>query len=181
MKPSSIICAVITLALCLISGIRTAEAQRSNDAVSAIRQRHATINQSLAKYKAIKKELLGFSAEGGELTVYTEGPAIRKIVARFYGEMGRALEEYYYWDNELQFVYRKEDTYSEAMSGKVSSSVETRFYFEDDKLIRWLDRKGKPMRPGSEQFAEQEKKYLRNSQLFAAEARSGKATIEAPE
>ena len=181
MNASSIVPAVFFLAICSMGRMQSAEAQNSRDVVSAIRQRYATINQNLAKYRTVKKELMGFSTEGGELTAYSEGPEIRKIVALFQGESGRALEEYYYWNDELQFVYRKDDTYSEPRSGKVTSSVETRFYFENGKLIRWLNNKGKPMRSGSDQFAEHQKTYLSNSALFVAGARSRKATIEAPE
>ena len=181
MNASSIARVVSLLAICWLTGLQSAPAQNSSDPVRAIRQRYAAINQNLANYSTVSKELVGFSTEGGELTAYSEGAAIRKIVARFQGETGRALEEYYYWDDELQFVYRKDDTYSEPMSGKVTSSVETRFYFDNGELIRWLNSEGKPMRRGSDQFAERQKKYLANSTLFVAGARSTKATIEAPE
>lgn len=181
MKASSTVYAALLIPMLWISGMQFAQAQSSRDAVSVIRQRYATINQNLARYKTVKKELLGFSTEGGELIAYSDGAAVRKIVARYQGEGGRALEEYYYWDDELVFVYRKEDSYSEPMSGKVTRSAESRFYFESGELIRWLGDKGTPMRRGSDQFAEQQRTYLRNSQLFLNGARSGKATIEAPE
>lgn len=169
------------MALVWISGLPLVQAQNSRDSVRVVRQRYAVINQDLAKYRTVKKELEGFSTEGGELTAYTEGTAIRKIVARFQGESGRALEEYYYWDDKLQFVYRKEETYSAPMSGKVTNSVETRSYFQNGELIRWLNSKVKPMRRGSDQYTEHETRCLRNSEIFVTGVRSTKATIEAPE
>ena len=167
----------------LLAVVASTHAQDRDEqrAVSVIRERYAAINEELPKYKAVKKELVGFSTEGGELTAYFEGLKIRKIVARFQGESGGALEEYYFWHDELQFVYRKDDTYTEPMSGKVAGSAETRFYFEKGELIRWLTGKRKPMRRGSDQFREEQKKYLSSSQLFLAGARSRKPTIEAPE
>ena len=173
--------ALVASLLLAIPASAPAQDHDEQRSVAVIRERYATIDRGLSKYKTVKKELAGFSTEGGELTAYFEGPQIRKIVARFQGESGRALEEYYYWEDELQFVYRKEDSYKEPMSGKVARSVETRFYFEDGKLIRWLNSKGKPMRRGTAQFAEEQKKYLGFSRLFVAGARSNKATIEAPE
>ena len=181
MKIPLIVCAVVVLATCSISGLQMAQAQDSSEAISSIRQRYAAINQNLPKCKTVKKKLSGFSTEGGELIAYSEGSALRKIVARFYGETGRALEEYYYWDDQLQFVYRKEDRYSEPMSGKVTNTTETRFYFDKGELIRWLDGEGKPMRRGSDEFTEQQKKHLSNSEIFVAGARATKATVEAPE
>ena len=181
MKAPRISSIVTVVAMTWISALPSAQAQNSGETVAVIRQRYATINQNLTKYRTVKKELEGFSTEGGELTAYTEGRAIRKIVARFQGESGRALEEYYYWDDKLQFVYRKEDTYSEPMSGKVTSSVETRSYFENGELIRWLNGEAKPMRRGSDPFREHETRCLRNSEIFVTGARSTTATIKAPE
>ena len=183
MKTSVSVRFTSAVVLCWLTGLVSLPAQNSReaDAVSVIRTRYAAINQNVSKYKTVKKELAGFSTEGGELTAYFEGNAIRKIAAKHQGETGRWFEEYYYWDDELQFVYHKRDNYSEPMSGKVTSSVETRFYFDDGQLIRWLNSKGKPMRRGTDEFAEQQKEYLSNSELFVAGARSNDATIEKPE
>ncbi len=154
-------------------------ADPETEAVAAIRQRYATINQNLSRYKAVRKELAGFSTEGGELTVYFEGAAIRKIAVKHQGETGRSFEEYYYLGDGFLFVYRKEDTYSEPLSGKVVETRETRFYFEDGELVRWLDEKGKRVPRDDSEFAEQQEKYLSNSKDFQAAARSEKTTIEA--
>jgi hypothetical protein len=77
------------------------------------------------------------------------------------------------------FVYRKQDTYSKPMSGKVVKTQETRFYFADGELVRWLDEKGKRVPRDDSEFVEQKEKYLNNSKVFLAAARSEKATIEA--
>ena len=171
------------LILCWLTSIVSASAENSGegDVIAAIRKRYATINQNLSKYKQVKKELAGFSTEGGELTAYFEGDAIRKIAAKYYGETGRAFEEYYYWDGELQFVYRKSDTYSEPMSGKVVKTQETRFYFKEDQLIRSLDEKGKRVKRDNSEFAEHQTEYTSNSAIFTAGARSEKTTIEKPD
>jgi len=154
-------------------------ADPETEAVAAIRQGYATINKNLSRYKTVRKELAGFSTEGGGLTVYFEGTAIRKIATKHQGETGRSFEEYYYLDDGFMFVYRKEDTYSEPMSGKVVQTRETRFYFEDGELVRWLDENGKRVPRNDRKWAEQQEQYFNNSKDLQAAARSEKTTIEA--
>ena len=67
---------------------------QDKDSIPAIRQRYANINKSLAKYKVVKKELAGFSTEGGELTAYFDGQAIVKIVTTNYGETNSFLRNF---------------------------------------------------------------------------------------
>jgi hypothetical protein len=162
-----------------MSWVATSSAQTA-DAIQSIRKQYATINKRVARYKKVRKELSGFSAEGGRLIAYVDGPAIVKIAATYYGETGRTEEEYYYQNEKLIFVYRKESTYSRPMSGKVIRTKENRFYFENDQLIKWLDENGKEVSPGAESKKEQDD-YLATSNNFLTGARSKNPTIEAPE
>ncbi|HZG51158.1 MAG TPA: hypothetical protein VEZ40_03385 [Pyrinomonadaceae bacterium] len=150
------------------------------DAISSIRQRYAIINRSLGKYRRVKKELSGFSTEGGELVAYFDGKVVMKIATINLGETGRSFEDFYYWDEKLIFVFRKEDTYTEPFSGKVARSTENRFYFSDGKLIRWIDEKARPVAPGGSEYREKQNNYLRASARLVADSRSLKTIIEAP-
>ena len=151
---------------------------QTEDLISAIREQYATINKSVARYKSVKKELSGFSAEGGTLVAYFAGPKIMKIVATHYGEGGKALEEYYYWDDRLIFVFRKDSTYDKPGSGKVVSTAENRFYFGNDRLVRWIDENAKQIPSSNSEYLEKEKDYLKFSREFTDGARSQKPTIE---
>ena len=146
--------------------------------IISIRQQYAAINKRAARYRKGKKELSGYSLEGGELIAYFDGPAVVKIVARHFGESGNTLEEYYYLNGQLIFVFEKVSRYSRPLSGKVVSAVENRFYFQDDNLIRWLGEKGKEVRV-SEDYRLKERVLLQNSNEFVSGARSTKGVIEA--
>ena len=150
-------------------------------AVSAIRRWYAAINRNLPKYRVVKKELSGFSTEGGELVAYFDGASVAKMAANHLGETGRSFEEFYYHDGKLIFVFRRQETYDEPMSGKVSKTAEDRFYFNDGRLIRWLDRRGRAVAPGSGEYLEAQARYLDSSRRFVEGARSQKSTVEAPE
>lgn len=146
--------------------------------IQAIRQTYAATNRKLARYKKVRKDLSGFSTEGGELVAYFDGAAIVKIATTYYGEMGKSYEEYYYRDGKLIFVFRKESKYNRPLSGKMISTALSRFYFHDDKLIRWIDEKGKQVPADSSEYAETQSEYLKSSSQFTEGARSKNSTIE---
>ena len=107
--------------------------------IKVIRTRCDGVERSLKRCKQVNLELPGESTEGGELTAYFSGKSLRKLAAHYYGETGQALEEYYFWDGRLFFVVRVVSRYDKPLSGVVKSKTEERFYFDDDRLIRWLD------------------------------------------
>ena len=154
-------------------------AAQAADPIQEIRQQYAAINRRQKRYKRVKKQLSGFSLEGGELVAYFDGPSIVKIVANHYGEGGSAVEEYYFSRDQLLFVFRKDQRYDRPLSGKVVRTEETRFYFDNDRLLRWLDEKGEQVSLTTDEAKQKRTDYLETSSKFLAGARSKNATIEA--
>lgn len=180
------ILAIATLALFISSGWAngsvpaSADSPQEKHSISSIRQRYAAINKSLSKYKVVKKELAGFSTEGGELTAYFDGPNIVKMAVANYGETNSFFEEFYYRDGKLIFVFRKQEIYDEPMK-KVVKTKENRFYFSDDELIRWVNENAKHVAPSNGEYLERQTHYLATSKRFTEGARAQASTIEAPE
>lgn len=172
---------IALLALLLsVSGLQLAGAQ-TQDPIESIRQHYANINQNVTRYRRVKKNLSGYSAEGGELIAYFHGPSVMKMVATFFGETGRTVEEYYFWNGQLIFVLNTENRYDKPLSGKIVRKIETRFYFKDDKLIRWLDENGKEVASSSDEYAPKQADYLKMSKQFVDGAKSRAKTIESPD
>ena len=175
---------IIAVATILFSAVLTnihlsfAATPQIDESISSIRQHYAEINRSAPRYKKVKKELSGFSAEGGQLVAYFDGPSIMKIATTFYGETGKATEDYYYWDGKLIFVFRTDFRYNKPLSGKVVSTKENRFYFNADRLIRWVDVNAKQVASDTTEYQEKQKEFLQNSRQFTEGARSSKPTIE---
>ena len=140
-------------------------------AVRATRSHYQEINAHAANYRQIKKELSGFSTEGGALVAFFDGDALVKMVATFYGESGEATEEYYYWEGKLIFVFRADSDYDGLRSGKIVRTAEDRFYFRDGVLIRWVDPHAEPVVPSSGSFLEKQRECLQNAATFEREAR----------
>ncbi len=162
-----------------MTGVVASQAPQPGNSIQLIRQQYAAINKRAGRYKKVRKELSGFSLEGGEMIAYFDGTAIVKIVANQYGEGGKAVEEYYYSNGKLIFVYRKDSTYNRPLSGKVVKTIENRFYFHDNRLIRWIGETEKQVDPASPEFLEQQNDYLDSSRKFVNGARSKNSTIEA--
>jgi hypothetical protein len=153
---------------------------QANDPIDPIRQHYANINQNVSSYRRVKKELWGFSPEGGELVAYFHGPTLMKIVATFLGETGRAVEEYYFWDGKVMFVLSTDNRYDKPF-GKVVRKNETRLYFKQDKLIRWLGEDGKEVAPDSSEYTTKQADYLKLSKLLSDGAKSKARKIESPD
>jgi hypothetical protein len=149
------------------------------DPIPSIRQQDAAINKRAPRLRKVKKDLSGFSTEGGELVAYFDGKAIVKMMATYYGETGRTVEEFYCRDGKLIFAFRKVLRYSEPLSGKVVSTSVERFYFQDDQLIRWLDTDNKPVETSNPDYAAKQADYLEYSSKFQSAARSRARTLEA--
>jgi hypothetical protein len=138
--------------LVIAAAIRAADPS-VEDKVKLIRAHYAEIERGLKDCKKVKRDLPEESTEGGELTAYLKDSSVRKLSANFFGEMGRTLMEYYFWDNQLIFVLRVESRYTRILSGVVKSKTEERFYFADGNLIRWLDAQKKDVTAGAEKAA----------------------------
>ncbi len=147
-----------------VLALRASEnADATADAIATIRSRYATINKNQQRYRKVKKDFSGYSAEGGTMEAYLDGKAVMKIVATHFGESGRAVEEYYYWDGRLIFVYRRDSMYDNPSSAKVVSTSEDRFYFDNDKLIRWIGGSGQQVPSAQNEYGEKQSYFLKMS------------------
>jgi hypothetical protein len=135
--------------------------------IKAIRTKYAQIEKALKDCRQVKRDLPGESAEGGELTAWFRDRSVTKLSAMFYGESGKALEQYYFWDSELIFVFRVDWHYTQPTSGVVKNKTEDRFYFADGKLIRWLDPAKKEVTTG---VSERERDLLARAKKYSATA-----------
>ncbi len=168
----------IVAALAVVFRTSIVEPVYGQDPIPSIRKQYAAINKRVAKYRKVKKELSGFSLEGGELLAYFDGRAVVKIVVRHFGEGGQTLEEYYYANSQLIFVFEKVSHYNQPMSGRVVRTSENRYYFKNDDLIRWVGGQGKEVTQDAE-VRLKEKGLLEYSNKFVIGARSAKPVVEA--
>ena len=126
----------------LISIATLAFSQESSDTakINFVKTQFAAINNNLSSFKKVDVEDTAENTEGNEVVKYFSGNEIKKIKAVYYGETGKATDEYYFFNNKLIFYYRaiyRYDVPIYANNGKVKAilSEETRYYFNGDKMI----------------------------------------------
>ena len=135
-------------------GLDSIEAQ-----IAIIRKQYNQINADITKFRIVKEDLVGQSAEGGELIKFYEGESLRKAKLVFYGETGRAMVEYYFLDSSIIFSFKRTYYYEMAIYDKdstVRKVEEERFYFNKRKLIRWIGPNGKTVK--ASQYGKRRKK-----------------------
>lgn len=118
------------------------EKPSKTELISIIREKYGAIEYNLKYYKEVKKDLMGESTEGGELKGFTKDGELKKIIASYYGEMGKLTEEYYFSDKKLFFGFTTAYEYNKPINfedSKVERKIENRYYFNNDLLIKWLD------------------------------------------
>ena len=170
--------ATVFLVLGVVSALPHPVFGQAASPIPAIRKQYAAINKRASRYRKVKKQLSGYSLEGGELVAYFDRGTVVKIVARHFGEGGNTVEEYYYANGQLIFVFEKVSHYSRPLSSKVVSTTENRYYFNEDDLVLWIDEKGKTVST-NEDYRLKEKGLLEYSNQFLVAARSSKHIVEA--
>jgi hypothetical protein len=144
-------------------------------AIRTIRARYAAVNRHGKRYTKVERELFGYSSgrlAGGLLF----RPALRKMVATFYGETGRAVEKYYFWNGRLFLVLRTRWHYDQPLGsqvlnrkpGTVAGKEQDRFYFQEGRLLRWLGRGNKPVALEAGEAARVQRDLSQSAQEFTA-------------
>lgn len=129
--------------------------------IAEIRAKFEEINKNSASYQTKSMDLTGESTEGGELKSYYQNEALQKADVNYYGEMGKLTEEYYFSEGNVFFVFTQQHAYDQPIymeGSKVVKTEEHRYYFHNNKLIRWLD-------PNKEKVADADFKQ-KESEIF---------------
>jgi hypothetical protein len=156
---------VLFLLLILIT-IVSITAQTEEELVLKIREQFKTTNTNLDTYLQVQKDIYSESVEGGTMTLYQTNNETVLMHCEFYGEGGNIKEDFYYWNDELYFVYTVREGYDRASyltGSQVVETVENRYYFNNGKMIRWLDKTKQKVDNRSDAFRNAETEVLNES------------------
>ncbi len=128
--------------------------RKQADILADIRKNYTEINNNLKDYTRKQVDDIT-SAINGSITGYYRDDEIKKINSEHYSDTCRTFSEYYFDDGMLIFiirqnyVYNKPRTYTEEKAKANNDSVWyddkktrleiSRFYFDKNKLIKWLN------------------------------------------
>jgi hypothetical protein len=141
-------------------------AQTEEELVTKIREQFKNTNANLNGYELLQKDIYTESTEGGLIKLYVSEGETVMMHCEFYGEGGNLMEEFYFWNGQLYFVYTVQELYDRPIymeGSQVSEKNENRYYFDNGKMIRWLDEKKQKVNITSEAFIKAEKEMLNES------------------
>ena len=178
--PMKLKLAILALALLIPIAARADEAAQT-------RARYAAVDKAVPKATVIKRELQGYSLEGGELTAYFQKGVPLKMVAKHYGETGRAINEYYFWQGRLFFIVQTTQRYNAPLgtkneADKFKFAGQERFYFKNGAMWLWINSTGKTIKPAKDRtgFEDTQTYHLMIAREMLAGARKTDKTIIAP-
>jgi len=174
----------LLLVLLLAPSSHSLAADSLDHQIHQIQTIYQEVNQLTPKLKEQTINLFGYSTEGTEAKVLSDKTGkVRKIIATHFGEMGRAIEEYYYdKKGALCFVFKQVQQYNAHIMESVNNNTkikviktdEHRFYFVNNKLIQWLDPNKISISSKNEQFTKNEKLLLEFSNKMIKEFQKSK-------
>lgn len=161
----------------------TIQAQNSNTHIKEIRQKYSTLHQELPLLDSIQKNLDG-SSEGGLLTGYYKDKKLLVIKTIYYGETGYLATEYYLENEVPFFIFQRKSNYnrpfyynqktaqenrdSTAFNLQKSTFEESRFYFYEKSLIRWLTPSHTLANPSSKIYLDKAQELLSHVKILKA-------------
>jgi len=136
-----------------------------NEQISEIKSlfKETLNNKSSYQYKSVDD--FENSTEGGNLKGFYEQNELKLIEAFYYGHMGKAEQQFYVENDEVYFVFIKNFRYnapptvSEYDDNKTRLE-EDRYYFWNNKMIRWINQNSEHVNVDSDAFQDKEKDML---------------------
>lgn len=159
-------------------------AQTTASKLQDIRTKYSTIRENLTSYEETVVEIMNESLEGGHATAYTDHSEIKLIEVAYYGEMWKQITAYYYDQDKIFFVFDQHFRYNHPFyltkekaeemglktyhDPKKTTVEETRFYFFNEKLFRYLDEDKKEVDLVTEENALKGEFLLKEAQRMKA-------------
>lgn len=147
---------------------------------STIKAKLKEIQKNVSTYDTTMIDITDESTEGGEAIGYYDKSNLKMIIATWFGETGKRRLECYFDAGKLFFAlntyykYNRPIYYDKnAANGNDDTVVfnpaktiikEDRYYFNDRKLIRWLDNNKKLTESRLPEFIKSEKEILEDSE-----------------
>ena len=131
------------------------------EGITEIKKLYKETQDNKSTYKTLTEDDFENSSEGGELKAFKDLNEVRLIEANYYGHMGKTEAEFYYKNGQLYFIFLKRFSYNlpttEAGYDKDKTIVEeSRYYFWNNKMIRWI-------KPDSEYVDTESSEFLNTS------------------
>ena len=132
------------------------------EGITEIRKLYKETQDNKSTYRTLSGEDFEYSSEGGELKAFKDSDEVRLIEATYYGHMGKTEAEFYYKNGEPYFIFLKRMSYNRPVTEagfdhNKTEVEESRYYFWNNKMIRWIRPSGAHVEAESPEFLETSK------------------------
>ncbi len=154
--------------------------KKHGDMIAAIRAEKTAINDKLKDYELIETQD-AISKEPGALLGYFDGKQPYKMSSQNFGEKRRVFRDFYFDDGmlilieEQLYLYNKPNTYTEDVARAAGDSVwyddsktelvVNKYYFDDNKLVKWTTKNGRDIPTNSTEFKDTQTEMLKQAIL----------------
>jgi hypothetical protein len=174
---------LLTIFALLILGFSSCK-RKQEDVLADIKKKNAEINNNLKEYTRKEVDDLTWK-NGGNITGYYRDKEIKKIEAAHFTDTNRVFAQYYFDDGmliyalEQNFVYNKPVTYTEEIATGLGDSVwyddkktrleADRYFFNKNKLIKWINHDNADMPVNDVEFINRESQVWANAAVALKE------------
>lgn len=157
-------------------------AQTSEDYIKAIREHFKYVENNLSRFQKREATTFEESTDGATISRYFDNGDLMKIRLEYLGESGKLYREFYVKDQKLQFVYDQEYIYNmpyyidsikardmgfeKGYDPEKTKKLEHRFYFHNNRMIRWINPLGEHQTQEKHEWKEKQKYYLNELEKF---------------
>jgi len=158
------------------------------DKIEKINNEYNNINKNLSKYNSIEFIDLYFTNKSSSenyifecknirqiaminMQKYLDSLELRKIVLSFDGASGDLISEYFVQENKVFFVTKTKTEYfqskwEEDFDSTNSYNITTKYYFENDIMLSWIDENGTINEDKTSEFTNLEKEILHDFYVY---------------
>ncbi|WP_041649361.1 hypothetical protein [Marivirga tractuosa] len=127
------------------------------DGITEIKKLYQETQDNKSIYKTQTQDDFENSSEGGVIIAYKDSKEVRLIEAKYYGHMGKTEAEFYYLNGQIYFIFLKEFRYNmppteSGFDQTKTTMEESRYYFWDNRMIRWISPDGESVDTESPEF-----------------------------
>lgn len=141
------------------------------DIINNVNKTSKEINDKLKDYTLKTVDDIT-QAGGGTINGYYKDEEVKKVIAEQYADTCRTFTEYYFDDGmliyarEQNFIYNKPISYTEQVARERGDSVwyddkltrleTSKYYFNENNMIRWVDTDGSDVRAQLPEFTDKQ-------------------------
>lgn len=154
--------------------------QADDSEINSIRKEYQLIQRALPTFKTETIELEDYALEGADAKTYRDKAGdIRLIKAELFHESGKEFKNFYYHNGKLIFALyvthrynqhtgitpeiAKQEGIEEAFDPKKTLITEDRYYFSNNRMVRWIDENKKEVKVDTNEFKDSEEEVMANS------------------